>query len=87
MRLRALDLDDLYLVHWLGKCPNIAEAARRMHISGPAVTQRIQKIEACLGYEILDRTTRMRWLNDEGMLFCKKARKALEVLGEEGFVI
>lgn len=82
MQFRLLDMDDLYLLHFLGRGNTLAESGKSLFLSPSSITSRVQKIERCLGVEILDRTTKVRWLNDAGKDFCLKARAALIALGE-----
>ncbi|MBR9753460.1 LysR family transcriptional regulator [Cobetia amphilecti] len=54
------------------------EAAVRLHISQPALSRRIQKLEEVLGAKVLERTTRRSRLTPIGRDFLPKARKLLE---------
>ena len=54
------------------------EAAERLHISQPALSRRIQKLEEILGAKVLERTTRRSRLTPVGRDFLPKARKLLE---------
>ncbi|HBM29351.1 MAG TPA: LysR family transcriptional regulator, partial [Halomonas sp.] len=52
-RLEFLDLQAFILVAELG---TFHEAAQRLHLSQPALTRRIQKLEELLEVELLERT-------------------------------
>src|SRR5262245_47661752 len=54
------------------------DAAQALNISAPALTRRIQKLEADLGVELLTRTTRRVDVTIPGRQFLPKARKLLE---------
>jgi len=54
------------------------EAAELLHISQPALTRRIKKLEEGLGTALLDRTTRRVSLTSVGRDFLPKARRLLD---------
>ena len=54
------------------------EAAELLHISQPALTRRIKKLEEGLGTSLLDRTTRRVSLTSVGRDFLPKARRLLD---------
>lgn len=55
-------------------------AAEHIHLSQPALTRRIQKIEATLGVALLERTTRRAELTAVDRDFLPRARRFLEDL-------
>ncbi len=57
-----------------------AKAAARMGSSPPAVTRMIASLEARLGIQLFNRTTRNVRLTDAGLRFAERARVALTAL-------
>ena len=57
-------------------------AARRLHTSPPAVTRLVNALEARLGVQLLNRTTRQVKLTEAGVQFLGDAQRILEELGE-----
>ncbi|NML18242.1 LysR family transcriptional regulator [Azohydromonas caseinilytica] len=55
-------------------------AAEHLYISQPALSRRIDKLEAALGLRLLERTTRQVDLTAAGRQFLERARQALEDL-------
>ncbi|MFC3126264.1 LysR substrate-binding domain-containing protein [Pseudoroseomonas globiformis] len=57
---------------------HFARAAERLDLSPPALTERIQSLEAGVGVQLLRRSRRSVALTDAGQLFLEEARRALE---------
>lgn len=76
-RLRHLDVDDLYLLSFLSEGKRLADAARSLSLSQPAITQRIHKIEQALGVGVLERSSRATRLTEEGLQICQLAGEAM----------
>jgi DNA-binding transcriptional LysR family regulator len=66
-------LDDPHFFVLLVKEQSMAAAARQLGVTPPAVTQRLQQLEARIGVRLLDRTTRRISLTDEGELYFERA--------------
>jgi DNA-binding transcriptional LysR family regulator len=66
-------LDDPHFFVLLVKEKSMAAAARQLGVTPPAVTQRLQQLEARIGVRLLDRTTRRISLTDEGELYFERA--------------
>jgi DNA-binding transcriptional LysR family regulator len=66
-------LDDPHFFVLLVKEKSMAAAARQLGVTPPAVTQRLQQLEARIGVRLLDRTTRRISLTDEGELYFDRA--------------
>lgn len=64
------------------KYQSFAKAARKLGMTGPALSKQVQSLEDQLGVRLLNRTTRQVTLTEEGALYSEKARKALEDLNE-----
>lgn len=65
-------LDDVRFFQVLVNAGSMVAAARELNISPPAITQRLQQIEAKYGIRLLDRSTRRMQLTDEGELMYEK---------------
>ncbi len=59
-----------------------ARAARRLHLSPPAVTRAVAALESRLGARLLNRTTRSVSLTEAGMRFLDSVRRLLAELDE-----
>ncbi|WP_431122051.1 LysR family transcriptional regulator [Variovorax paradoxus] len=60
--------EDLRFFNVLAQSASLAEAARKMDVTPPAVTQRLQALEARIGIRLIDRSGRRMVLTDEGGL-------------------
>lgn len=77
--------DDLRFFNVLASCASLAEAARKLDVTPPAVTQRLQALEARIGMRLIDRSGRRLVLTDEGDLVAShgmRVAEAMEVLAE-----
>ncbi|GAB1377246.1 LysR family transcriptional regulator [Pararhodobacter aggregans] len=73
-----IDLDDLRAFVATAEMRNFGAAADSIHLSQPALTRRIQKLESVLGVTLLDRTTRRVELTAVGRDFLGRARRLLD---------
>src|SRR5690554_6431403 len=70
-------------IHELQAFVSVAEklsfraAAEELHISAPALSRRIEKLESMLGVKLLERSTRHVELTNVGRVFLEHARSAL----------
>lgn len=64
------------------KQQSFAGAARKLGMTGPAISKQVQSLEDQLGVRLLHRTTRQVTLTEEGALYSERARKAMEDLQE-----
>lgn len=55
-------------------------AAERLHIAQPPLSQAIQKLEAALGVQLFERTSRAVAPTEAGVVFAEEARKVLAAL-------
>ena len=56
---------------------SFSAAARHLHLSQPAVTARVQKLESLLGTKLLHRTTRNVAVTDDGQRLTTRAKETL----------
>jgi len=61
----------------LARLGNFSAAAREMNVTTPAVSKRLSQMEARLGVQLLNRTTRRISLTAEGELYLEHARRIL----------
>lgn len=62
----------------LSECRNFTQAARRSHLSQPAFSALIQRLEEDIGARLFERSTRHVHLTPEGQLFLQGARHLLD---------
>lgn len=71
------DLNDLEAFRAVAQLGNFRRAAEAVHISQPAFSRRIEKLEESLGVRLLDRTTRRVTLTAVGRDFDRKVQQLL----------
>jgi DNA-binding transcriptional LysR family regulator len=74
------DLNDLLAFRAVAETSNFRKAAEAVHISQPAFSRRIDKLEQALGVRLLDRTTRRVSLTAVGRDFARKVEHLLDDL-------
>jgi DNA-binding transcriptional LysR family regulator len=74
------DLNDLQAFRAVAELGNFRRAAEAVHISQPAFSRRIDKLEAALGVKLLERTTRRVSLTAVGRDFAPKVQQLLDDL-------
>ena len=74
------DLNDLLAFRAVAELSNFRRAAEAVHISQPAFSRRIEKLEQALGVRLLDRTTRRVSLTTVGREFARKVQQLLDEL-------
>jgi predicted transcriptional regulator len=80
-QLRFLSVDDLVILAYLTGTPlTITAIAEKMHLTQPAVTQRIRKMESALGQKLVERSGRGVQLTVFGMAQADRAAQALNIL-------
>lgn len=75
-----IDLDDLTAFVVTAEMQSFRAASESIHLSQPALTRRVQKLEATLGVALLERTTRRVSLTAVGRDFLPRARRLLDDL-------
>lgn len=73
------ELSDLRAFVAVADLASFRAAAEAIHVSQPALSRRVDKLEQALGFRLLERTTRKVELNAMGRAFLPRAR---HVLGE-----
>jgi DNA-binding transcriptional LysR family regulator len=74
------DLNDLQAFRAVAELGSFRRAAESVHISQPAFSRRIDKLEAALGVRLLERTTRRVQLTTVGRDFAGKVQRLLDDL-------
>ena len=74
------DLNDLQAFRAVAELSSFRKAAESIHISQPAFSRRIEKLEEALGVRLLDRTTRRVNLTAVGRDFDRKVQALLDDL-------
>jgi DNA-binding transcriptional LysR family regulator len=89
-----LTLDDIHFFQVLAKAGSMVAAARELDVTPPAITQRLQQIEARYGIRLVDRSKRSMRLTDEGellyekgALICAQADALLDMLATRSGVV
>jgi DNA-binding transcriptional LysR family regulator len=76
------DLNDLQAFRAVAEIGNFRKAAETIHLSQPAFSRRIEKLEQALGVRLLDRTTRSVNLTAIGREFDRKVQQLLDELDQ-----
>lgn len=76
------DLNDLLAFRAVAELANFRKAAESVHISQPAFSRRIDKLEQALGVRLLERSTRRVELTAVGRDFARKVETLLDDLDE-----
>ena len=74
------DLNDLLAFRAVAELSSFRRAAESVHVSQPAFSRRIDKLEQALGVRLLDRTTRHVSLTAVGREFARKVEQMLDDL-------
>ena len=74
------DLNDLLAFRAVAELSNFRKAAESVHLSQPAFSRRIDKLEQALGVRLLERSTRRVSLTTVGRDFERKVRELLDEL-------
>ena len=80
MKFRGLDVDDFIVLALLGSGITVTEIGRRLHITQPAISQRLAKMKNFLGQEIVMRKSRGVVLTPYGRLISNSAKDIVLIL-------
>lgn len=72
-----MDIRELEYFVTVSELKNFTTAAKRLHISQPAISKSIHKLEEELGFLLLDRTQKRISLTEEGIVFLTLAQDIL----------
>ncbi len=75
-----MNMEQLSNFQCLAETRNFTHAAERLHMSQPALSRSIQRLEEELGQPLFDRKPRSVDLTDAGMLFLQRAEQILLIL-------
>ena len=75
-----VDLEDLRGFVAVAELGSFHAASDALHLSQPALTRRLQKLEAALGVQLIDRNSRQLRLSSVGRDFFFKAKRLLDEL-------
>jgi DNA-binding transcriptional LysR family regulator len=75
-----LTSDDLVFFGVVSSAASLADAARTLNVTPPAVTQRLKALEQRIGVRLMDRTSRGLALTDEGELLVAEGAAIIEAL-------
>jgi len=76
--IRDTTLSEIKAFETVARLGSFALAAEELHITQPAISRRIRKLEETLGARLLDRTTRSVRVSKLGQEFLPKARRIVE---------
>jgi DNA-binding transcriptional LysR family regulator len=77
-----ISLDDMRFFALLARSNSLVEVARALDVTPPAVTQRLQQLEARLGVRLVNRSTRKLSLTAEGALLAERSRTIMSEIDE-----
>lgn len=80
MKLRGLDIDDLFVLVMLGDDISVTEIGKRLNITQPAVSQRITKIKNITEINPVMRFSRHLKMTSAGKKLAQAALQALDAL-------
>jgi DNA-binding transcriptional LysR family regulator len=80
MKLRGLDIDDLFILGIMCEGMTMAQAAKLLSLSQAAISQRMKKMTLLLEIEIVAKDGVQRTLTSQGLEVAKAAREALVIL-------
>lgn len=80
MKLRGLDIDDLIVLVMMADEISVTEIAKKMHLTQPAISQRLSKIRNLTGVCIAYRSGRKMKMTTNGLILACGAKEALLTL-------
>lgn len=80
MILRGIDIDDLLILSLLIDKYSVTHIATKLHLTQPAITQRLGKMRRLLGFAVTIRLGRQIVLTQNGLAFAVAARESLIIM-------
>lgn len=77
-----MNTEDVRTFVTVAESGSISAASRELHLTQPAVSRRIQRLESTLGATLIDRKTRPFALTDAGRLAVERCRRFLSIVEE-----
>lgn len=77
-----MELTQLRYFMAVAQCGSMSRAAEQLHVTQPALSKSLAKLEAELGCQLLDRQGRTLVLNDEGRLLLKNTASVMRDLDD-----
>jgi DNA-binding transcriptional LysR family regulator len=77
-----MDITDARTFIAVAEAGTISRAARELHLTQPAVTRRVQRLEQAIGAELIDRSKRPFALTDVGQAAVERCRKLVATRDE-----
>ena len=87
MRLPNIELNELRYFHCVATAGSFAEGARRAHVSPPAVSKAIKRLEETLDTTLFDRSGRKVALTPTGEVLLAHATRVLEAMQQLGSAV
>lgn len=82
-----MELHQLRYFRSVARCENVSKAAEELHVSQPALSRSIKKLEDELGVNLFDREARRVSLNESGEVFLAAVENALNAVDSVGQVL
>jgi DNA-binding transcriptional LysR family regulator len=80
--MRRMDISDARTFVVVAECGSIVRAARELHLTQPAVTRRVQRLEQAIGAQLIDRKKRPFALTEIGQAAVERCRRLVGVRDE-----
>lgn len=80
MKLRGLDIDDLIVLVMMADDISVTDIGKRLHLTQPAISQRLSKIRNVTGVCIAYRTGRKMKMTANGLVLAVGAKESLLTL-------
>lgn len=80
--MRDMDITDARTFIVVAEAGSISRAARELHLTQPAVTRRIQRLEQAIGTRLIDRRKRPFALTDVGQAAIERCRRIVSMRDE-----
>src|ERR1700730_8012860 len=75
-----MEFDDIRAFVAVAESRSVSRAARELHLTQPAVTRRVQRLESSLGVSLCDRRRRPLALTEAGQAVLERCRRVLHAV-------